>query len=106
MRALLDECLPKRLKQDLTGHEVVTVHEAGWVGKQNGELIRLAESRYDVFLTIDRNLADQHTVGRSHLSVFILRARSNRYHDLRPLIPGLLIALDSIGRGKLVTVGE
>jgi hypothetical protein len=37
MRILLDECLPRRLKFDLVGHEVDTVPEAGWAGKSNGE---------------------------------------------------------------------
>lgn len=46
MRVLLDECLPKRLKQWIIGHEVVTVPEAGWSGKDNGELLTLALGRF------------------------------------------------------------
>ena len=106
MRVLLDECLPKRLKQALTGHDVVTVPEAGWAVRQNGELIRSAEGTYDVFLTIDRNAAAQHTVGTSRLSIVILRARSNRYDDLSPLIPRILKVLDALRQGDLVRVGD
>lgn len=45
MRVLLDECLPKTLKKWITGHEVVTVPEAGWAGKDNrvGELVLLGD---------------------------------------------------------------
>ena len=47
MRILIDECLPKKLKLDLTDHFVQTVPDAGWAGKQNGELLRLAELDFD-----------------------------------------------------------
>ena len=40
MRVLLDECLPRRLKQAIVGHDVATVSDAGWSGKSNGELPR------------------------------------------------------------------
>ena len=39
MHILLDECLPRRLKRDLIGHEAHTVPEMGWAGKQNGDLL-------------------------------------------------------------------
>ena len=37
MRVLLDECLPRGLAGELTGHQVVTVSQAGWTGMRNGE---------------------------------------------------------------------
>lgn len=39
MRVLLDECLPKRLKRELVGHDVRTAPEMGWASKSNGELL-------------------------------------------------------------------
>jgi hypothetical protein len=41
MRLLLDECVPKRLKHDLTGHDVRHVVEMGWSAKRNGDLLKL-----------------------------------------------------------------
>lgn len=41
MRVLLDECVPKRLGRELTGHTVRTVPQEGWSGKKNGELLGL-----------------------------------------------------------------
>ncbi len=32
MKLLLDENLPKRLKQDFSNHEIYTIAEKGWVG--------------------------------------------------------------------------
>jgi len=40
MRILLDECLPKDLVRELSGHEVKTVPQAGWSGVSNGKLLR------------------------------------------------------------------
>jgi predicted nuclease of predicted toxin-antitoxin system len=39
MRLLLDENLPKRLKQDLKEHEVYTVAEKGWEISSNFWLV-------------------------------------------------------------------
>jgi len=42
MRVLLDECLPRKLKLDLAGHEVRTAQEEGWAGLKNGALLKAA----------------------------------------------------------------
>ena len=57
MRVLLDECLPRRLKRELVGHDARTAPEMGWASKRNGELLALAAAAFDVFLTADRNLS-------------------------------------------------
>ena len=41
MRLLLDENLPKRLKQDFPAHEIFTVRDKLWNGINNGELLKL-----------------------------------------------------------------
>jgi len=38
-------------------HPCLTVPEAGFAGKTNGELLALAEAGFDVFLTLDKGLA-------------------------------------------------
>ncbi len=54
MRVLLDECIPRGLRRELSGHEVRTVPEMGWASRKNGELLRLAvEAAFDVFVTMD-----------------------------------------------------
>ena len=57
MRILLDEDLPRRLGRLLTGHEPETVHRCGWSGVKNGKLLALAATKFDVFLTMDQNMA-------------------------------------------------
>lgn len=49
MRVLLDECVPRRLKNELAEHVARTTPEMGWAGKRNGELLRVAEPEFDVF---------------------------------------------------------
>ena len=37
MKVLLDECIPRKSKRSLPGHDCQTVPEAGFAGKTNGE---------------------------------------------------------------------
>ena len=104
MRVLLDECLPRRLKHFISGHEVSSVPEAGWAGKSNGELLSAAGDRFDVFVTVDRNLPAQQKL-ESELAVVVLAAQSNRLQDLEPLVPELLDVLETITKGQLVRLG-
>ena len=103
MRVLLDECLPRRLKRELVGHDVKTAPEMSWASKRNGELLALAVSRFDIFVTADRNLSYQQDVAAFDIAVVVLAARSNRLDDLRPLVPRLLEVLPTAER-RIVTV--
>jgi hypothetical protein len=91
------------LKRELVGHDVKTAPEMGWASKRNGELLALAASNFDVFLTADRNLSYQQDVSAFDIGVMVLAARSNRLDDLRPLVPRLLEILPTAER-RAVTV--
>lgn len=62
MKILLDECLPKKLANLLTGYEGKTVTQCGWSGLKNGELLKVAQEQFDVFLTVDKNLPNQQSL--------------------------------------------
>ena len=105
MRILLDECLPRRLRGGLPGHDVRTVQELGWSGTKNGALLRrAAEDGFAVFLTVDRNLEYQQHVPGLGLAVVALRARSNDVVDLEPLMPSVLAVLATLSPGRIVRV--
>ena len=106
MRVLLDECLPRKLKRDLAGHDTRTVPEMGWASKENGDLLGWAAGHFDVFLTVDRNLSYQQDMGRFNIAVVVLVARGNRLADLRPLMPQVLEVLAEIRPGQLLRVGS
>lgn len=104
MKVLLDECIDRRLARDIAGHEVVTVSQAGWAGIKNGELLRLAQAQFDVFVTVDRNLSFQQHLPQFRLAVIVLQAPTNRLHDLRPLVPQLQQAIVSAPRVQVTWV--
>lgn len=60
MGILLDECVPKPLKRQLSNYQVRTVVEMGWAGKKNGELLKLMQNEnFSVLLTANQNLRYQ-----------------------------------------------
>jgi len=59
VKVLLDECVDWRFMREIVGHEVSTAHQMGWTTIKNGALLALASQRFDVFVTVDRNLAFQ-----------------------------------------------
>ncbi len=107
MKILIDECLPAALKENLTalGHQCQTVRQAGFGSKKNGELLTLAEGRWNVLLTSDRNIKNQQNMTGRSVSILILCAKSNRMKDLLPLLPACAQALLSIQAGQVAEVG-
>jgi hypothetical protein len=104
-KLLLDECIPRKFKNHLRGHECLTVPEAGWAGKKNGELLALAENAgFQVFISLDQGIGYQQNLTGRNISVILLRAKSNRLDDLLPLASRLLPVLESIARGQLVQI--
>jgi hypothetical protein len=89
MRILLDESIPRKLRNDFGGeHEVWTVRDKGWLGKKNGELLRfVAEDSFDLFITVDRNLRYQQNLQAISLTIIILCGSDNRHDTVKKLIP-------------------
>jgi predicted nuclease of predicted toxin-antitoxin system len=106
VRLLLDECVPKGLRRDLPNHEVRTVPEMGWAGKQNGELLALAEPMFDVFVTVDQKMKYQQAVAGRDIAVVVLVAKRNKIDFLRPLVPQLERTLLEVKAGELREVGR
>ena len=81
MRLLLDECVPKRLKQDLHGRQ------------------------FDVLLTVDQGIEYQQNLSGLSISVVVMMAPSNDVDDLRPLLPGVQEALAKLRPEEIIRVG-
>jgi predicted nuclease of predicted toxin-antitoxin system len=105
VRVLLDECVDWRLSRDLADHDVKSARQMGWTTIKNGELIALAAREFDVFVTVDRNLSFQQHLPSHPIAVIVLRARTNRLADLRPLAPALLRAIGAASPGVATVVG-
>ena len=107
MKLLLDECVPRRLKNDLKEHDVQTVDELDLKGVLDAEVLRAAAARaFDVFITVDRRIPFQQNLLQFKLALIILAANPCRYQKLKLLIPSVLTALRTIKTGDVVTIQE
>lgn len=106
MRLLLDVNLPSKLTGLFAPEvEAVTVARQGWRGKDNGELIALAQREFDALATMDRNLPHQQNLANVDLVIVLLEARSNRLADVAPLVDEAKVALSGARPGEVVRVG-
>jgi predicted nuclease of predicted toxin-antitoxin system len=106
MKILLDESLPRKLKDDFgADHEVWTVRDKGWLGKKNGELLMLLkESSFDLFVTVDRILKFQQNLKIISLTIIVLCAPNNRRNSLKILIPKIFQQLALGNIHKLIEI--
>ncbi len=88
MRILLDECVTRKLKQYLTEFDVKTVVEMEWSGLKNGNLMKVAiEEKFDILLTIDKNIEYQQNIGKYQISVVVLDVEKSTISCLLELLP-------------------
>ncbi len=105
MRVLLDECVPKRLKRELTGHDVSTVPDMGWAGIKNGKLLALAGTQFECFLTVDANIEKQQHLPEIPVAILLVRAVRNDPDTLVQLAPAIREALATVQPRQFVKVG-
>ena len=105
MKLLLDECAPRRLKNQFPNHQVQTVVDLGLSGVRNGELLRQAVANgFDVLITVDQRLRFQQKIPQFDLAVVILVAKPCRYPQLKALVLKVLTALLTIKAGECVVI--
>jgi hypothetical protein len=103
-RVILDECLPHDLRHALAGFRVETAAYAKVAGLTNGRLLDAIQGRLDVLVTVDSSLSYQQNLSGRGLAIVVLHAVTNRIEDLRPLLPALLSALNSIKSEEITHV--
>lgn len=102
MRVLLDECVPWPMRKVLAGHVCTTAQRMGWDAITNGDLIRLAESEFDVFVTSDQNIRYQQNLAGRRFAILELST-----NDLRRILAAageITAALDGIQSGDYLRV--
>lgn len=105
MRILLDECVPRPLKRQLTQYKVRTVVEMGWAGTKNGELLKqMKQEQFTILLTTDQNLRYQQNLEQAGVAIVVMVAQSNRLPDLIPLIPQVCEVLETIVPGQVIEI--
>jgi hypothetical protein len=103
MRILFDQGTPPPLRHALTGHIVSTAFEMGWSQLANGDLLRAAESSFDVFITTDRNLRYQQNLSGRRLAILTLWTTS--WPSISRHLPEIADAVDKLSSGDFVELG-
>jgi hypothetical protein len=98
VRVLFDQGEPAPLREHLQGHEVATAFELGWSTASNGELLSLAESKFDVFVTTDRNLRNQQNLAGRRIAIVVLPTTS--WPRLQGIMSRITAELNSIQPGE------
>lgn len=97
MRILFDQGVPAPLRGFLEGHTVATAYEKGWAALLNGELLRSAESEFDVLVTTDHNLRHQQNLAGRRLAILVLPTTS--WPKIRPHVAEVAEAISGLRPG-------
>ena len=76
----------------------------GWGGVKNGALLALVAREFDAFVTVDKNLPYQQSLGSLPVAVIVLEAYSNELSALLPLVRNLEQALENLQPRTVVRV--
>lgn len=99
MRILLDQGTPAPLRRELGGHQVQTAYEMGWAQLKNGELLKAAETDFDVFITTDQNLRYQQNLTGRRLAILVLPTTS--WPRIQEHIAEVVAAVNELRPGDL-----
>ena len=103
MKILLDENLPAKLKYDFgENHTAYSVRDMDWLGKKNGELLKLAViNKFDVIITLDKNLKHQQSILKFEINFIILLATDSKHQTLQPFMEKVKSSLDGDNLPKI-----
>ena len=109
MKILLDENIDVRFKNlfSNTKHEVYTVRDMQWNGVKNGALLQLLEAHdFHCWIVVDKNIPYQQNISKIPCTVIVLDVFRNTLAHIAPLLPELLIAIDSLSENRVIVVSE
>jgi hypothetical protein len=104
VRILLDECVPALLKYAFPSHSVQSVSEAGYRASKDGTLLKFAQDRFDVFMTVDRKLEVQNNLAQFRLGFVVARVPNNRLEAFGPITEELNAAVETVRQGEILHV--
>jgi predicted nuclease of predicted toxin-antitoxin system len=101
MAVLLDACVPQWLRAELVGFDVTTAWYAGLDQLSDSELLAAIEGRFDILVTLDRNLVYQQKVAGRPICVIVLSVVDQTPEAFRALVPALIDALGEVKPGEV-----
>ncbi len=100
MKILFDECMPQPLRRRLAEFEISTAQEMGWGRVKNGDLLKLAEDKFDAFLTSDQQLKYQQNFKGRKLAILVLS--TNRWPQVKARTQEIIAAVLALKPGDYV----
>ena len=102
MKILLDESVPHIVQTRLSHLDIRTVQDMGWAGIKNGELLRRAETEFNVFVTADQQLPYQQNLSGQTLAIIVLP--TNQVRTVVSLLPTIEESLKRVQPGMFLEI--
>ena len=103
MLILLDNGVPRGIKQSLSGHIVKESRDQGWDELSNGELLTVAESAgFQVLVTTDKNIRYQQSLIGRKIALVVLG--KGRWRLLKPMLANVSAAVNAATPGSYTEV--
>src|SRR5258708_2512085 len=102
MNILFDHGTPAPLRHGLAGHAVPTAYEMGWAKFDNGDLLKAAESQFDILIPTDQNLRYQQNLAARRLAILILPTTS--WPRIQAHLNQILDAVNELQPGKFMVL--
>ncbi|WP_295648842.1 DUF5615 family PIN-like protein [uncultured Mucilaginibacter sp.] len=106
MKILIDEQLPTKLKYRFTDttYQISTVRDMEWLGKKNGDLLRLMKNNgFNVLHTNDKNLYYQQRISSLSVCIVNINSKTNRYNDVLALLKPIKNKLAEVENHLLIS---
>ncbi len=91
------------MRKMLNNHDCSNPYRCGWNGVTNGELLKLAETEFELFITADQNLRYQQNLAKRRIAILelstndlrrILAAESSIIEAVATIKPGDYLQLE------------
>lgn len=97
MLLLLDENIGVEIQKMLFEYDTKSIRDMGWLGKKNGELMRLiAENDFDIFISTDKNLPYQQNLSKLTYGLWILDTPKNDVNTLKLFVPLIIQEIEKL----------
>ncbi len=105
-KILLDACVPHSLRRYLTGLDAETAQFAGLDRITDSALLDAMAGRYDILVTLDRNLTYQQKIAGRSVAVIVLRVPEQTPEAFSAPVPALKQAIEEASAGQAVVIGQ
>jgi hypothetical protein len=103
MLILLDNAVPRGIRQYLSGHIVTECRDRGWDTLSNGELLTAAEAAgFEVLVTTDKNIRYQQNLTGRKIAIVVLG--EGRWRLIKPILANVRAAVNAATPGSYTEV--